>query len=264
MHDKSFKWVWAGASVQGTSHIATGIPKQDSAAFAEYRTGVNSVAVAVVCDGAGSAAHSEVGSRLACQCAQSLIGRQLASNASVGTINRALAEAWISEIGNALLQKAQDLGKQIKDLATTITIVIAGDDATVVIMVGDSPCVVHDGKAWLAPIWPMRGEYANQTYFITQMPIPVWDFAKIDNRIEKFSVFTDGIDKLVLKEKSREVFQPFFDGLFDELGSSQSNGRDRTCSTNLGSFFDSDRVNALTDDDKTLIIARRSGGVPGG
>jgi serine/threonine protein phosphatase PrpC len=55
-------WRVVGASVAGTSHTRLGIPCQDSNLSEILPSGF---LVAVVADGAGSAAHADVGSQLA-------------------------------------------------------------------------------------------------------------------------------------------------------------------------------------------------------
>lgn len=255
-------WTWSGASVRGTSHCKTGDPKQDSAAVAEYSSAEGAVIVVVVCDGAGSAAHSDIGARVACHCAHSLVKEHLAGIRSIAAIDRVLAGKWLSTIRQKIADKAHTLGTPTRELATTISIVIAGRESTVLIMVGDSPCVVHDCGAWVAPIWPMGGEHANQTYFVTQNPITYCEL-NVDRRMDKVAVFTDGIEKLVMKNNGRQVFQPFFDALFRSFPCGGKGGRDRPYSTSICDFLTSERVNNLTDDDKTLIIAARSGAALG-
>lgn len=259
----SSHWSWSGASVQGTSHTKTGDPKQDFAAVAEYTSSEGAVIVIVVSDGAGSASRSDVGSRLACHSAHALVKEHFAKEFPIATIDKALAEKWLSAIRQRLSEKALALGVPLRELATTISIAIVGNETTVLIVVGDSPCVVHDTGTWLAPIWPMRGEYANQTFFATQDPILMWDFLRIDRRIDKVAVFSDGIEKLVLKDKGRVVFQPFFDEIFKGLPTIGKRGRNRHYSSDIRDFLASDRVNGLTDDDKTLIIAARFGAALG-
>jgi hypothetical protein len=251
-------WTWAGASVRGTSHLTSGDPKQDTAAVAEYLSLEGSVLVVVVCDGAGSASRSDLGARIACLTAHSLVRSYLENEQSICDLNESLAHEWLLTIRKRLFEKSQSLDVSVRELATTISIAILGRCSSVLIVVGDSPCVIYDGDKWVAPIWPMNGEYANQTYFVTQDPIPVWKFTHIENAISKVAVFTDGIDKLVLRDRGKEVFDPFFDGIFGGLEGSDGVYRNREYSKDLESFLSSDRVNNLTDDDKTLVIASRT------
>jgi hypothetical protein len=213
--------------------------------------------VMVVCDGAGSARFSDIGSRIACYSAHKLIRSHIEDGKSISSIDRDLAAEWLLVIRQKIARKCKKLKVPPRELATTITIAIIGDELTILLVVGDSPCVFYDDGSWIAPIWPQRGEYANQTYFVTQDPPLHFEFSKIQKRISRCAVFSDGIDKLVMREKEKEVYQPFFDGAFKELNSDASAGRNREISRSISNFLSSDRVNQLTDDDKTLAIASR-------
>ncbi len=250
-------WTWAGATVRGTSHEKLGEPRQDSAAAAEIPSHEGSVLALVVCDGAGSASKGDVGSRTACLAAHSIIRSYLNSGNRISQLDRRIGETWLLEIRRQVSAKSQMLGLPIRELATTLTIVMASESHTFILAVGDSPCVIHNGSKWLAPIWPMRGQYANQTFFITQDPIPLWDCAIVESQIDRIAALSDGIDKLVLHDRDREVFAPFFDGIFDGLQSVEGLGRSRQFSHGMTAFLTSKRINDLTDDDKTLIVAAR-------
>ena len=62
---------------------------------------------------------------------------------------------------------------------------------------------------------------------------------------------------MVLRDRNREIFSPFFDGVFNAIGVADSVGRNREFSHELTTFLASGRVNDLTDDDKTLVVALR-------
>ena len=157
----------------------------------------------------------------------------LENEQSICDLNESLAHEWLLAIRSRLLEKSRSLDVPVRELATTISIAILGHCSSVLIVVGDSPCVVYDGDKWIAPIWPMNGEYANQTYFVTQDPVPVWKFTHIANAIAKVAVFTDGIDKLVLRNRGKEVFDPFFDVVFGGLEDSGGAYRNREYSKDL-------------------------------
>lgn len=250
-------WTWAGASERGTSHETTDDPKQDTVAVAEYSDGAASVMVMVVCDGAGSAKFSDIGSRIACYSAHRLIRSHIEDGKSISSIDKDLAEKWLLNIRQNIVAKCDSLETPPRELATTITIAILGVEFAILLMVGDSPCVLHNDGSWIAPIWPQRGEYANQTYFVTQdLPLR-FEFSTIRKKINRCAIFSDGIEKLVMREKGKQVYQPFFDSAFHELTSDASAGRNREISRNISRFLSSDRVNQLTDDDKSLAIASR-------
>lgn len=257
MADSCNRWTWAGASVLGTSHEGNDLPKQDYAATAEYESAQGPVLAIVVCDGAGSAACSHIGARTACLSLHSLIRSYLSQNGLVRNLNEQKSEVWLNEVRRQILTLTQTTDLALREFATTVSVALLADDSLFVLMVGDSPCVFYDGTNWFSPIWPMRGEYANQTYFVTQDPLPFWRCVTLKTSLAKAAVFTDGIEKLVLREGKKEIFDPFFNGLFEDFPKVGLKGRDREFSDGLKSFLSSARVNNLTDDDKTLVIAAR-------
>src|SRR5438132_12609566 len=61
------KWRYVGASVQGTSHLSSGLPYQDVSRWISFETEKDGeVLVLAVADGAGSAVRAADGARLAC------------------------------------------------------------------------------------------------------------------------------------------------------------------------------------------------------
>jgi hypothetical protein len=78
----------------------------------------------------------------------------------------------------------------------------------------------------------------------------------IEGEVKEVSLFTDGIERLVLEFASQTPFAPFFDRMFvpfkDTLG-----GRDRRISEQLRVLLESPMVCDKTDDDKTLFLAKR-------
>lgn len=72
-------WAIARASVASTSHGKTGLPCQDASDHLVVGSADDEILVCVVCDGAGSAAHSDVGSTLAAQTFIELVPRGFSS-----------------------------------------------------------------------------------------------------------------------------------------------------------------------------------------
>jgi hypothetical protein len=71
---------------------------------------------------------------------------------------------------------------------------------------------------------------------------------------ERVALFSDGLLRLALNLAAAAPHAPFFNSLFAFLTSQPS--LDATAQA-LGEFLQSDRVNARTDDDKTLVVAWR-------
>lgn len=254
------EWRLAAASAIGTSHEATGLPCQDSLAHAVIEAAEDTVLVAVVADGAGSAAHSDVGSWLATktliECAEIYLG----DGGELSRLERSVACGWISEVRAALEATAKANGHPTRDYACTLLAVLAGEKATVFMQVGDGAIVVSHGEedGWSYVFWPQHGEYANTTNFvISPNAEELLDFELAARRVDEFAVFSDGIEKLVLHDATRTVHESFFRKMLPPVRKLEGPGVDDELSAGLKRYLLSPVICERTDDDKTLVLASR-------
>lgn len=77
--DATKRYEIAGGSVAGRSHALAGKPNQDAYAWLER----GEILVAVVCDGCGSGAHSEVGARLGARICTARLAARLEEGAAI-------------------------------------------------------------------------------------------------------------------------------------------------------------------------------------
>lgn len=256
---ESDPWRVALASSIGTSHIATGSPCQDSATHQFVRTAGGTILIGVVCDGAGSAAHSDIGSWLAAQTFSEHVSLFLEQGGALQSIDRTIAEQWLLETAEALEIAAREAGHQVRDYACTLLVAVVGENSAVFIQVGDGAIVVSEGQddGWSWVFWPQHGEFANTTNFIVSPDaVGLMDFAVSANRIEEFAIFSDGIENLVLHQASKTVHAAFFDSMFPPVRCASA-GVDLRLSERLEQYLSSPRICEKTDDDKTLILASR-------
>jgi hypothetical protein len=254
-------WRLATASAIGTSHAGSGTPCQDSRAHKLLCESSGCVLVAVVCDGAGSAAHSDVGSALAADLLVELLESHLELGGSVAQLTRELAADWLDCIAKAIERRAHDQGHLARDYACTLLAAIVGEKHAAFIQVGDGAIVVSHGPAdgWSYVFWPQHGEFANTTNFLISPNLcEVLEFEVAPRSIDEFAIFSDGIEKLVLHDATRTVHQTFFDAMFPPVRALGQGGEDATLSAKLESYLSSDAVCQRTDDDKTLILATRN------
>jgi hypothetical protein len=101
-----------------------------------------------------------------------------------------------------------------------------------------------------------QGEYAATTFCVTDEPEARLQFVNLDQSTEELAVFSDGIEQLALEFSSKTAFSPFFEKMFAPLNANGI-GRNRTLSRELRSFLDGPSVCERTEDDKTLLLARR-------
>ena len=253
-------WRVAFACEIGTSHISSGTPCQDNAAHSVFRTKEGAVLVAVVCDGAGSAQHSEIGSWLASTTFAELVEVHFENGGRLIDIDREKMVGWLEITAERLNARAREDGNESKDYSCTFLAAIVGDEAAAFAQIGDGAIVVSDaaGEGWSWVFWPQHGEYANQTVFILSANAPeALEFCLAPRRIDEFAIFSDGIERMVLDSANKAVNNSFFNHMLAPLRASKARGLDEKLSEQLKGYLSSPVVNARTDDDKTLLIATR-------
>ena len=183
MHERT-TWGWVGALSTGTGHLATGESCQDFGACVEFsRPNGEAVLLAIVSDGAGSAPLGRVGARIACLSLAREIGKHL-RNHQYSTIDTDLARRWLSVVQSDVQKVAERAGMPLRAYAATLVSAMIYDDAATVLQVGDGGCALRASNgAWHVPVWPMHGEYASSTYFVTDRPQPNFCLATLQENI---------------------------------------------------------------------------------
>lgn len=237
-------WKLVFGSVQGTSHIQSGMPCQDYCAG----TVAGTTLVAACADGAGSAELSQLGSK-------AVVDRfiEIASGDEVPTKEQVVA--WVEAARERLLEEATAIGSIPRQLACTFLAAMVGNGWAAFAQVGDGVIVFDGPEGYDLAFWPDNGEYANCTRFLSEDDYQQHLRVEIVERhISELAVLTDGLQMLALDIAGSKVHDRFFAPLFKTV----RNGPDEAAlRTSLLEFMDSKRVNERTDDDKTLILATR-------
>jgi serine/threonine protein phosphatase PrpC len=167
---------------------------------------------------------------------------------------------WLDEIREALNAKANAMALRPRDFASTMVAVLASPQTSIVIHIGDGAAVWKKAGSdeWEVPSWPYHGEYASTTAFVTDDPQPKLNYLRINEAIDEFALFSDGIERLVLEQTSRSAHAPFFKRMLAPLKGSLVEGPDRDLSAALKDYLDSPSVCERTDDDKSLILGVRT------
>ncbi len=216
--------------------------------------------VSIVCDGAGSAAHSDVGSWLAASTFAELVELHFEAGGSVAELSREKASTWIKLVTDALEVRARESGHALRDYACTLLAAIIGTRDAAFLQIGDGAIVVSHGEedGWSYVFWPQHGEYANTTNFVVSAnAADVLEFEIAPRRIDELAMFSDGIENLVLHQASRTVHGPFFDQMMPPVRKAADPGLDMKLSAGLQSYLGSPKICERTDDDKSLILASR-------
>ena len=143
------------------------------------------------------------------------------------------------------------------EFATTLLVAVAAGPWLSAAQVGDGAMVCRNTAGTLELLSKVRngGEYVNETTFLTSADY----LAGLHRRslpaaeVDGLALFTDGIELLAITYPANSPHAPFFKPLF-----AFAEG-DEATQAELEIFLRSDRVCERTDDDKTLIVAVRSG-----
>jgi len=255
---KPRRWTWAAARSIGTSHLRAGKGCEDFGACLEIAGSRDTVLIAVASDGAGSAAHSAIGSWITTRVFVQSASKYVREGNSLKCLSPERALDWMDEIRDRIGAAASRISSTPRDFAATLVGCLIGTEQSVFIHVGDGAFVCRaEGKSeWNVPSWPAQGEYAATTFFVTDEPQAHVHFVNLDQPTEEVAVFSDGIERIALEFSSKSAFTPFFDKMFAPLKGSHI-GKNRQLSRELRRFLDGPSVCERTDDDKTLVLAKR-------
>jgi Protein phosphatase 2C len=218
--------------------------------------------LAIACDGAGSASRSLDGAALTVARFLQEFG-EAAKRSGLDEITKEFVREWVSQVRTEINDTAEAAELLPREFASTVLAAIVGEDRAAFFQIGDGAIVVSnrsepDDYGWV--FWPQHGEFANQTNFIIQdNALDVLEFELEDRCIDEISIFTDGIERLVLDLKEKTAHTPFFRTLFGWLIKTEPTVVDDeiTTSSVIERYLGSKQVNERTDDDKTLILASR-------
>ena len=255
-------WKYGFASVLGTAHVRASTPLQDaSRAEVVVDSYGNEILIAVAADGAGSAAHSATGASVACDRFIAELKTYLASGGALVQLSEHFIQDWIEKFQFLVNGLAADAGAKPQDFACTLLAAVIGRDEAVYFQLGDGAIVEslpNENDQYRCVCWPQQGEYANTTNFLTDADAGQKIFCEVKRgAVDEVAMFTDGLQSLVLDYRTQSAHSPFFAPLIAWLRP-RGSGYSSELSESLIAYLNSEKVNARTDDDKTLILASRT------
>ncbi len=251
-------WEWISASATGTSHLRVNRGCDDSGACLFVKGKNESALIAACSDGAGSAQKSSIGSRIIVRAFCRSVRSYLQNGGTLAGLSREIASDWLDDMRGRIEISSRSAELTPRDYAATLVGCIIGDEKAKILHVGDGAAVyrITNSEDWAIGSWPSHGEYASTTYFVTDDPEPSFQLNEIEGEVSELAVFTDGIEHLVLNLSTRSAFPPFFNQMFSSF-KSEGFSKNRKLSRHLCSYLSSPSVCDRTDDDKTLLLARR-------
>ena len=236
-----------GASVEGSSHRAASLGCDDAHAYFQ----AEGLLVLAVADGAGSAQFGGEGARIAVE-------------AALGTLIDSLGEPvkdWDELLRNAVATaryalKAEAASREcpLSEFAATLLLAVCTPDCLTAAQLGDGAIVARQAGGWERLCDSQKGEHINETMFLT-VPEPM---GYLSTRVqpaadlEAIILLTDGLEPLAFNLRQGQPHSPFFEALYRFA---RRNEEVATLTAQLCNELRSDRLEARTDDDKTLVIA---------
>lgn len=246
---KSSTWRGVGASLCGTSHVTGGIPCQDAH---YWQVSDGEVLVAAVADGAGSADLAEVGAEIAAKTAVEAFCAKGNVSGDDKAIRSSLNDA-LKEAQKAVQEEASARKVDLRQLATTLILVVANKELVGAAQVGDGIAVVQDRDANIIGVTtPESGEHVNETTFLnSRRDLKHAQFAVWRGAPTHVAILSDGLQRLALKMPSGVPHDPFFVPLFNFVSNTPE---PKQAQEQLETFMGSPRVIESTTDDLTLVL----------
>ena len=253
-------WKVGGVSVTGFSHIDDDTPCQDAHKF---RIKDDGTLVAAIADGAGSARHSHVGAKAFVD----TVVNDLCALPSMSEFQTDVLAKKLAESVNATKEQLVRHGGKLAEDEDTVDIADFHATLLVVVTNGSNGAFFHvgDGAACgytrggndtnLTMTRPHNGEYANETYFVTQ-----------DNWEENFRVtpFVESHDSILLMSDGvtpmgmlQNCTAPAFEKFVNPIVGYIEKNDNEVAHAAVTATLSREEIRSITGDDKTFLWAIR-------
>lgn len=250
-----------GMSIVGTSHVRKNIPCQDSHRYESLANGWMAIAVA---DGVGSAKHSEVASKMAC-------------DTFIETCKTCITqETQISELKDIIKKAYKAADQQIKDHVYQIDDIITDYDTTLSTVIYDGKHIVygHSGDGGIV-VLTTSGDYIKVTQpqkaddGICVVPLRAgeahWEFGECEAEVASVLLATDGVyDNFMpylLRGQPVELYVPLIRWFMDSNAIGITDENREQIEESRKNFLCGDSCKAITDD-KTIVVAFNADVIP--
>ena len=252
-------WITAGAAVVGPAHRHAGRGCED--AFLVSTFGGHCL-LAAVADGAGSALRAADGAacvvNAACATMRAWCSVQ-PTGWTVADITDAVAYGWLQAVRATVEAYAIEQTVPLGDFAATCLFVLADSHNVVALQIGDGGIALRSPQGSWSPLtWPLRGEYANETVFITSAE---WqETAQIvrGGTAAALAIFSDGFEILALNYREHRVNDHLLNPLADFLGTVSLAVVQADLDAAMVGYLSNATFDEHAFDDRTLVIACQS------
>ena len=253
--DIIMNWKYFYATEKGTSHIANNTSRQDNYSITTFKASRTRYLISVVADGAGSASKSDISSSFICEFFTNKMKNWLRKH-NIADFKKEIAYSWINLLHQVLDKAVKDgVTTSRREFASTFLFCVLSDKGNLFMQIGDGAISVEKNGILDCVFKPQNGEYINTTHFITEDNFKKYlMFEQNKDEIRKVAMHTDGIETIALDMQNMKPHIPFFTPFFNILIKTKNNGENKVLSKNLSEFLNSERVNKMTNDDKTLVV----------
>ena len=248
-------WRAAAAAVAGTKHAASGERCQDAVRVQQC----GETLILAVADGAGSSQLAAEGADAAVRILSACLEQRLRGT-PLERWSEADARACLEETRSLLSGLADEAGASLRDLACTLMAAAANATRALLVQIGDGAIVLsaEAGEDWCWMFEPHRGQYANETSFLSDEDAVARANVAIVPAPAELAMFTDGLERLLIQEgPQRTVVSAFFQQMMPPIRELTAAGCDSNLSRLLTDYLGSEAIRERTDDDCTLVLATR-------
>jgi serine/threonine protein phosphatase PrpC len=253
-------WKTVARSAIGTRHQEQQFPCQDFSAVGAR----DGIVMGAIADGAGSAAHAEVGAKLAVKTVLRYLvateewlrkrqgsWRSLPHPPTEDLVRKLFTKA-VEQVGTVLQIQAEKGGYPVDQLACTLLAFLATPNWVAALQIGDGFIVVQTQGNYQLLFQPDKGEYVNQTTFVTSRnALRDAQIRVLPAPVKFICAASDALENVAIRLSDYAPFPPFFQPLQEFMQeASDPNQEDEY----LVHFLESERLNRKTDDDKTLLL----------
>jgi hypothetical protein len=238
------KYLISSSRIQGQSHIKSDVPCQDYARNVDNEL----YKIIVACDGAGTAKRAEEGSKLF----SLLIVEEFIRVAK--KLEKIKPGDWlIDEIVTSVVTARENLriktgSDNLSPFHTTLVSAICGESGGFICHVGDGYGIAiteKDGQLNTTISSPSNGEYANETYFVTESSwIKNLNITPFSGRPILVAVMSDGAGALFENKSTFETAK-----LIDLMKAIDPSN---TVDEQIRGYLNSEYANAKSSDDKCI------------
>lgn len=245
-------WGLIAKSVIGSSHLLSNKPCQDACRAEEVSPGIYVFSWA---DGAGSAIYSDEGALFAVTESMKILSEYVITERNEENEEQLILfiRECFAKTLSGLTALAELKRISLKEYASTLTLAVLTKYSLVIGQIGDGVVVIeNDSNDFITLTHPTRGEYENETVFITTSGYEEYLQVVVSKeKIHSLIGMTDGLITLCTVLSTNSPHYGFFNPLARNLEKLKTTEEQLEY---IEQFLSSDIVNAKTGDDKTLVV----------